>query len=78
MSEVVSPQQTPYAVECEEGKTYFWCACGRSNNQPYCDGSHRDTDIVPVPFEAEESKKYFLCGCKKTGNSPFCDGSHNS
>ena len=77
MSEALSPQNAPYAVECEQGKAYYWCSCGRSKNQPYCDGSHRDTDFTPVAFEAEETKKMFLCGCKKTANTPFCDGSHN-
>ncbi len=77
MSEAISPQNSPYAADCEEGKTYFWCACGLSNNQPYCDGSHRDTDITPVKFEAPETKTVYFCGCKKTGNAPLCDGSHN-
>ncbi|MBU14171.1 MAG: glutamate synthase [Gammaproteobacteria bacterium] len=77
MSEALSPQHAPYAVECEQGKTYYWCSCGISKNQPYCDGSHRETDFTPVAFEAEETKKMFLCGCKKTTNTLFCDGSHN-
>lgn len=77
MSEAVSPQMAPYAVECEQGKTYFWCACGRSSNQPFCDGSHKETGFVPVRYEAEESRKVFFCGCKKTGNAPLCDGTHN-
>ena len=78
MSEPLSPQKAPYAVEVEEGKTYYWCSCGRSKNQPYCDGSHEGTDFQPVAFTAEKSEKAYLCGCKKTANPPFCDGSHNS
>ena len=78
MSEPTSPQNAPYAVDVEQGKTYYWCACGKSSNQPYCDGSHKGTDFAPVSFEAEESKKVYLCGCKKTGGAPFCDGSHKS
>ena len=70
-------QKDPYAVEVEEGKTYFWCACGRSQNQPFCDGSHKVTDINPVKYAAEASKKVFFCGCKHTGNQPLCDGTHN-
>ena len=78
MSEPVSPQNKPYAVEVEAGETYHWCACGRSKNQPYCDGSHQGTDFQPVAFTAEKTEKAYLCGCKKTANQPFCDGSHNN
>ena len=69
-------QKAPYPVEVEAGKTYFWCACGQSANQPFCDGSHKETGISPHKFTAEDSKKVFLCGCKATANAPFCDGSH--
>ena len=65
MSDAVSPQNAPYAVECEAGKTYFWCACGKSTNQPFCDGSHKGTEFTPVAFKAEDSKKMYFCGCKK-------------
>ena len=67
---------TPFAVEVEAGKSYFWCACGLSQKQPFCDGSHSSTDIRPLAYKAEESKKVFFCGCKKTDNKPLCDGSH--
>ena len=77
MSEPVSPQKEPYATEVTAGKTYYWCACGRSNNQPYCDGSHKDTKFQPTAFTAEKTETVYLCGCKKTGSAPFCDGSHN-
>lgn len=76
MSEPVSPQNAPYAVEVEAGETYYWCACGLSNNQPFCDGSHEGTDFQPVAFTAEKTETAYLCGCKKTGSQPFCDGSH--
>lgn len=78
MSEPLSPQKSPYEEDVEEGKTYYWCTCGRSKNQPYCDGSHEGTDFQPVAFTAEKTEKVYLCGCKKTANPPFCDGSHNS
>ena len=68
---------SPYLVEVEAGKTYFWCACGRSQSQPFCDGSHAGTDKSPKPFKAERSQAISFCGCKQTGNAPFCDGSHN-
>ena len=67
---------TPFGVEVEAGKAYFWCACGLSENQPFCDGSHKDTDFTPVRYEAQEAGKVFFCGCKATGNQPLCDGSH--
>lgn len=71
-------QKAPYPVELEAGKTYFWCACGRSQNQPFCDGSHKATGLSPVRFTAEADRKAFLCGCKQSARSPFCDGSHKS
>ena len=77
MSEPVSPQTKPYAVEVEAEKTYHWCACGRSKNQPFCDGSHKGTAFNPVKYTAEASKKVFFCGCKATAKSPLCDGSHS-
>lgn len=77
MSEPVSPQNEPYAVEVETGESYYWCSCGRSKNQPYCDGSHQGTEFQPVIFTAEKTATVYLCGCKKTVGAPFCDGSHN-
>lgn len=78
MSEApVVAQKAPYPVEVEAGKTYFWCACGRSSRQPFCDGSHKDTGLSPEKFTAEKDGKVFFCGCKQTANSPRCDGSHN-
>ncbi len=70
--------KSPYPVEVEAGKSYYWCACGRSSNQPFCDGSHKGTGLVPTKFTAEDSKRVFLCGCKQSANAPFCDGSHKT
>lgn len=67
----------PIAVDVEEGKTYFWCTCGRSSKQPFCDGSHKPTDFVPQGWQAPKTGKVFFCTCKRTGRSPLCDGSHN-
>ncbi len=67
----------PIAIAVEAGKTYFWCACGLSANQPFCDGSHKATALTPMAWTAPESKTVFMCACKKTGNAPLCDGSHN-
>ncbi len=68
--------KAPAKVDLEEGKDYFWCACGKSKNQPFCDGSHAGTGITPVKFTAETSGSAALCQCKSTANRPFCDGSH--
>ena len=70
-------QKNPYATDVEAGKTYYWCACGRSKNQPFCDGSHQGTEFEPAAFTAEKSETVYLCGCKKSGNKPFCDGTHS-
>lgn len=78
MSEPECPQKAPYPVDVEQGKTYYWCACGRSKNQPFCDGSHKGTDFTPVAYQAEKSEKVYFCGCKRTANKPLCDGTHNS
>ncbi|GGO77034.1 hypothetical protein GCM10011348_05680 [Marinobacterium nitratireducens] len=67
----------PARVELREGQTYTWCACGRSANQPWCDGSHQGTGIDPVVFVAERDDTVFLCLCKSTGSPPLCDGTHN-
>ncbi|WP_120495973.1 CDGSH iron-sulfur domain-containing protein [Kiloniella sp. EL199] len=67
---------TPITITLEKGKTYFWCACGRSKKQPFCDGSHKGTSFQALSFTAEKTKKYFLCQCKHSSNKPFCDGNH--
>jgi CDGSH-type Zn-finger protein len=71
-------QPAPYPVEVEAGKSYFWCACGQSAKQPFCDGSHKGTEFTPVKYTAEASKKVFFCGCKHTAKAPLCDGSHKA
>ena len=70
-------QKSPYVVELEP-KKYAWCACGQSNNQPYCDGSHKGSEFSPIIVDVAESKKVALCGCKQSGNKPHCDGTHKS
>ncbi len=66
----------PIPVDLESGKTYAWCACGLSTNQPYCDGSHKPTAFKPIVFKADSSDTKYLCLCKGTANGPFCDGTH--
>jgi CDGSH-type Zn-finger protein len=76
MTEPIPAQKAPYKASVEEGRSYYWCACGRSKNQPFCDGSHAVTDIRPIHYKAEASKDLFFCGCKQSGNKPLCDGTH--
>jgi len=76
MPEAKIAQKSPYAVEVETGKSYYWCSCGQSANQPFCDGSHKGSGFTPVKFEAAESKTVYFCGCKHTASPVFCDGSH--
>ena len=77
MSDAVNAQKAPMPVEVEEGKHYFWCACGKSAKQPFCDGSHKDTGVSPVKYTAEASKRVFFCGCKQSAKAPLCDGTHS-
>lgn len=76
-SNPVIAKKGPFVVELDPDKTYYWCSCGRSENQPFCDGSHKGTIFEPVKVEVSEKKKYGLCGCKHTKNSPFCDREHS-
>jgi thiamine pyrophosphate-dependent acetolactate synthase large subunit-like protein/nitrite reductase/ring-hydroxylating ferredoxin subunit len=76
MTEAKIANNEPIAVELKAGKTYAWCACGRSSNQPFCDGSHAGTDHTPVRYQPEKDGTYHLCRCKQTGRPPHCDGSH--
>ena len=71
-------QKAPYPVEVTAGKKYWWCACGKSAKQPFCDGSHQGTEFTPVTFEAAANKTVYFCGCKATAKAPLCDGSHNA
>ena len=66
----------PIAVNLEKGKEYYFCTCGQSTNQPFCDGSHQGTSFEPKAFIAQESGESYLCACKQSNNAPFCDGSH--
>jgi CDGSH-type Zn-finger protein len=78
MTEPVVAQKAPFPIEVEAGKSYFWCACGLSKAQPFCDGSHAGTDITPTPFKARAAGTLYFCGCKQSAKKPFCDGAHNA
>ncbi len=75
--EPVCAQKGPYQVSLEGGKAYFWCTCGRSEKQPFCDGAHKGTEFKPQRFVAEQTATVNLCGCKASDDKPFCDGAHN-
>jgi CDGSH-type Zn-finger protein len=77
MSEADIPQKAPFNETVQQGKTYFWCSCGKSARQPFCDGSHKDTGFEPVKFTAEKDGEVYFCGCKATAKQPMCDGAHN-
>jgi len=70
-------QKGPYPVAVEAGKSYHWCSCGLSKNQPFCDGSHKGTGFKSTPFTAEKDGTVYFCGCKHSGNGALCDGGHS-
>lgn len=72
----VTAQKSPYAVAVEAGKSYWWCACGKSASQPFCDGSHKGSAFSPVEYKAEVSGTVYFCGCKHSTKGALCDGSH--
>ena len=76
MTEPTVAQKSPYAVELTPGD-YWWCACGQSKRQPFCDGSHKGSGIDPMKFTVTEAQRVWLCGCKRSAGKPFCDGSHS-
>jgi len=76
MSEPVMAQKGAYSVDVEAGATYWWCSCGKSATQPFCDGAHKGTDFRPMEWTAPKTRKAHFCGCKQSVNKPMCDGTH--
>lgn len=68
---------SPIPVDLKKGETYYYCTCGKSNTQPFCNGAHEGTSFKPLAFTAEKDETAYLCACKHTGNPPYCDGSHD-
>jgi CDGSH-type Zn-finger protein len=78
MAEPIPAQKAPYPVDVEAGKTYWWCVCGRSKSQPFCDGSHQAFGLSPLEYTATATTKVWFCGCKATNKKPLCDGTHKT
>ncbi|MEY2598364.1 MAG: hypothetical protein RLZZ142_623 [Verrucomicrobiota bacterium] len=78
MSEPLIAQKSPIPVAVEAGKTYYWCSCGKSATQPFCDGAHKGSGFAPTPYKAEKDGTVYFCGCKHSGNGPLCDGAHKA
>ena len=69
-------QKSPYALEVEAGKSYWWCSCGKSKSQPFCDGTHKGSAFTPLEYKADTTGTIHFCGCKHSGSGALCDGSH--
>ena len=78
MKKGIRAGEAPIGVDVEEGKSYYWCTCGKSSKQPFCDGSHNGSEFAPLTYKAEQSKKVWFCTFKQTNDQPLCDGSHNA
>lgn len=78
MSEAHIAARAPIAINVEAGKTYYWCACGKSASQPFCDGSHQGGPFTPQPYTATQSGQVFFCTCKRSHKAPLCDGTHKT
>ena len=78
MSEPTIAAKSPFAVAVEAGKDYYWCSCGNSKAQPFCDGSHKGSSFVPTQYTAQETTTVYFCGCKHSKAGALCDGSHKA
>jgi CDGSH iron-sulfur domain-containing protein 3 len=76
MTEPTVAGTAPIAIDVEAGKSYWWCSCGKSAKQPFCDGSHKGGEFAPVKYEATATGKAWFCACKRSAKGALCDGSH--
>ena len=76
MSQAHIAAKAPMVAAVESGKTYYWCACGQSKAQPFCDGSHKGSEFSPLAYTATKDGNAYFCACKQTQNAPLCDGTH--
>jgi len=77
MSEPHIAQKAPFKATVEAGKTYYWCSCGLSKQQPLCDGAHKGSEFKPTPYTADKDGTVYFCGCKHSSKGALCDGSHS-
>ena len=77
MTEPEIARKEPCEVDVEQGNEYWWCACGKSQSQPFCDGSHKGSGLFPLQYVAKRDQTVYFCACKLTANQPLCDGSHS-
>lgn len=78
MAEPTVGGTAPIAIDVQAGRSYFWCSCGQSKRQPFCDGAHKGSEFTPVEYKATESTKVWFCACKRSGKGVLCDGSHKA
>ncbi len=78
MSKPEIAQKAPYAVKVEAGKSYWWCGCGKSKSQPFCDGAHKGSEFAPIEHKATEAGTVYFCGCKNSKSGALCDGTHKN
>ena len=78
MSEPVIAQKSPIPVEVKAGQNFYWCSCGKSASQPFCDGAHKGSSFVPQAYTADVTGDKWFCACKHSGSKPMCDGAHKN
>jgi CDGSH-type Zn-finger protein len=78
MTEPTVGGTAPIAIDVQAGRSYFWCSCGKSKRQPFCDGAHKGSEFTPTEYKATETTKVWFCACKRSAKGVLCDGSHKA